>query len=288
MGERVEAPRAVDLPLDLALALLKDADDRIDIGLPVSGNLEDPKFSYGHLVWKALANLVMKIAAAPFRALGALLGSENEELDTVAFAAGHSDLSPAEMEKLAHLAEALGKRPKLTLEIQGRYDSEADGAALKEWALKNELGRRTGLTLELEQDFGPINFSDPATQQALEALAVERLAPEKISEIKAASGMPATSQKADVKSVEKKSAPAITSPDPNAFYTLVYQELISREPLDENVFSDLSHQRAEAIANELMQTNEIKEDRISILDPTKAGDIRNERVTSKLKLAVSE
>ena len=100
--------------------------------------------------------------------------------------------------------------------------------------------------------------------------------------------MPATSQKPYVNSFEKKSAPAITSPDPNAFYTLVYQELISREPLDENVFSDLSHQRAEAIANELMQTNEIKEDRISILDPTKAGDIRNERVTSKLKLAVSE
>ena len=65
LGERVEGPNAVDLPLDLAIALLKDTNDRIDIGLPVEGNLENPEFSYGHLIWKALGNLITKIATAP-------------------------------------------------------------------------------------------------------------------------------------------------------------------------------------------------------------------------------
>jgi len=49
--------------------LLKDTNDRIDIGLLVEGNLENPEFSYGHLIWKALCNLITKIASAPFRAL---------------------------------------------------------------------------------------------------------------------------------------------------------------------------------------------------------------------------
>ncbi len=71
LGERVESPTAKDLPLDLAVALLQDSDGRIDLGLPVSGSLDDPEFSYGSLVWKAITNVLTKIVTAPFRALGA-------------------------------------------------------------------------------------------------------------------------------------------------------------------------------------------------------------------------
>ena len=74
LGEHVDSPDAVNLPLDLAIALLKDSSGRIDIGLPVSGDLNDPQFSYGQLVWKALVNLLTKIVTSPFRALGSLFG----------------------------------------------------------------------------------------------------------------------------------------------------------------------------------------------------------------------
>ncbi|MBK7767304.1 MAG: DUF748 domain-containing protein, partial [Sulfuritalea sp.] len=47
LGERVESATAKDLPLDLAIALLSDSDGRIDLGLPISGSLDDPQFSYG-------------------------------------------------------------------------------------------------------------------------------------------------------------------------------------------------------------------------------------------------
>ncbi|MDP3512205.1 MAG: DUF748 domain-containing protein, partial [Sulfuritalea sp.] len=70
LGERIASPSAKDLPLDLAIALLEDSDGRIDLGLPVSGSLDDPQFSYGGLVWKVITNVLTKIVTAPFRALG--------------------------------------------------------------------------------------------------------------------------------------------------------------------------------------------------------------------------
>ena len=45
LGERVDSPDALKLPLQLAIAILKDSEGRIDLGLPISGNLSDPKFS---------------------------------------------------------------------------------------------------------------------------------------------------------------------------------------------------------------------------------------------------
>ena len=50
LGERVESPTAMNLPLDLAIAILEDSDGVIDLGLPVSGSLDDPQFSYGGII----------------------------------------------------------------------------------------------------------------------------------------------------------------------------------------------------------------------------------------------
>ena len=88
LGEKVESPDAINAPLELAIALLEDANGRIEIGLPVSGDLNEPQFSYGHLIWKALGNLITKAISAPFRALAGALGVADEGLDNIAFAPG--------------------------------------------------------------------------------------------------------------------------------------------------------------------------------------------------------
>jgi hypothetical protein len=55
LGEKIEHPGAMSLPLGLAVALLKDAEGKIDVDLPVRGNVDDPEFKYGGVVLKALA-----------------------------------------------------------------------------------------------------------------------------------------------------------------------------------------------------------------------------------------
>jgi hypothetical protein len=131
LGGKVEHPGAMSLPLDLAVALLKRPDGTIDIDLPVRGNVDDPEFGYGRVVVKALVNLIVKAVASPFALLGKLVGAEADELDHVSFVVGRADLTPPEQERIAKIAQALGLRPELMLEIGGVVDEEADGLALR-------------------------------------------------------------------------------------------------------------------------------------------------------------
>lgn len=168
LGERVDSPSATNLPLDLAIALLQDADGRIDLGLPVSGSLDDPKFSYGGLIWKVIVNVLTKIATAPFRALGALLGGSGESLEHIGFEPGDSRIAPPEQEKLLRLASVLGKRPALALSLHGVY-TESDRAALKDRQMRQRIARMAGLLEEgRDEDPGPLSMGTPKVQTALE------------------------------------------------------------------------------------------------------------------------
>ncbi len=151
LGEKVEHPGAMSLPLGLAVALLKDPEGKIDLDLPVRGNVDDPEFRYGGVILKALANLIIKIVASPFALLGNLLGVEASELEYINFLQGRSDLTPPEMERAAKLAEALALRPVLVLEISGVVDRNADGLALQTAKLQQIVDERIGALDSTEQ-----------------------------------------------------------------------------------------------------------------------------------------
>lgn len=184
LGERVDSPDAVSLPLDLAIALLEDSDGRIDLGLPVSGSLNDPQFSYGALVWKALGNLVSKVVTSPFRALGSLLGSGDEELATIAFDAGAKALSPPQRENLSKLGQALSKRPNLVLEISGTWSAE-DKKAIQALQVRRAVAAQLGEKLQADEDPGPLALQSPNTQKALEALFEKRMGGAELAAMKA-------------------------------------------------------------------------------------------------------
>jgi hypothetical protein len=45
LGERVESPQATKLPVKFAISLLKDRKGEIRLDIPMTGSLDDPKFS---------------------------------------------------------------------------------------------------------------------------------------------------------------------------------------------------------------------------------------------------
>ena len=173
LGERVESPTAKDLPLDLAIAILSDSDGRIDLGLPISGSLDDPQFSYGQIVWKAIVNVLGKIVTAPFRALGALFGGGGEKLDNIAFEAGAGSLTPPEREKLVRLASVLNKRPGLALSVHGTW-AEVDRIALQDLQLRRIVAEKSGQSEGAKGDPGPLSTRAPKVQSALEGLFADR------------------------------------------------------------------------------------------------------------------
>lgn len=183
LGERVASPTAKDLPLDLAIALLEDSDGRIDLGLPVSGSLDDPQFSYGGLVWKVITNVLTKIVTAPFRALGALFGGGDEKLESIAFDAGARRLTPPEREKLVKLAAALNKRPALALTVQGTWN-EADRIALQDLQLRRTLLEKSGYQGDTRGDPGPVALRQPQIQAAIEDLFAERFGKPELAGLK--------------------------------------------------------------------------------------------------------
>ncbi|PNG43527.1 hypothetical protein A1354_22115 [Pseudomonas asplenii] len=139
LGEKVDSPDAVSLPLKLAIALLKDVDGKISIELPVTGDLNNPQFSVMPIVWQTLRNLIVKAAAAPFKMIGGLIsGGSSQDLGTVSFAPGSSELSKDAEAALIKLSQALKERPALRLEIEGTAAKSSDGPLLAEQRLERE------------------------------------------------------------------------------------------------------------------------------------------------------
>jgi hypothetical protein len=169
LGERVDSKDAPNLPLDLAIAILEDSDGVIDLDLPISGSLDDPKFSYGSILWKAFTNVLTKIVTSPFSALGKLFGS-SEKLEAIVFEPGKASISPPELEKLHAVSSALGKRQQLKLGIIPGYDSAADTRAIQEMTLRRQVAEEMGVRLAADQAAGPIDLNNPKVQAAIQAL----------------------------------------------------------------------------------------------------------------------
>lgn len=174
LGEKVQSASAPHLPVELAVALLTDAQGRIDLAIPVTGDLRDPHVDLGGLIAKALHNTLGKIVSAPFRTIALLVGRHGPTLDEVRFDAGSAVLSPPAEETAAELARALGERPRLAVSIRGGYDAQIDRRALRRAELLRELAKRAGYGAAAGGSApGGIDARDPKIVRAAERFFLE-------------------------------------------------------------------------------------------------------------------
>ncbi|MDT7837342.1 DUF748 domain-containing protein [Aquabacterium sp. OR-4] len=135
-GERVESPDATQLPVRLAIALLKDRHGVIDINLPVSGSLDDPQFSVGGLIFKVIVNLLGKALTAPFSLLS---GGGGPDISQVQFEPGVARVTPAGQQVLDKVAQALLDRPALQMTVAGAADPLSEREAWQAATLEARL-----------------------------------------------------------------------------------------------------------------------------------------------------
>jgi hypothetical protein len=298
LGERIDSPDALKLPLELALAILKDSDGRIDLGLPVSGDMNDPQFSYGALIWKAVGNVLTKIVTAPFRALGNLLGISADKLESIDFDAGSAVLLPPEREKLKQVAQILAKREQLKLAVPGQY-SDTDAAALRAQAVRRAVAAKAGIKLEAGEEPGPLNLGERKIRGALRDLYAERFGKaeldkqKKAAEVASPAGasaqasMPAAAAKIPVlqrlgKLIEGEPQVA----DTGAFYNGLREQLEAKQPLPADALSKLGTQRSAAILAALQQDG-TPAARVSAGAPEKTEAAPGKLVGLKLGLAAN-
>jgi hypothetical protein len=248
LGERVESPKAVDLPLDLAIALLTDSEGKINASVPIEGDVDRPEFSVGHLVWQAIVNLITSAVTAPFKALGAIVGGEEEGIDAIVFRPGIDKLPPSEREKLAKVAEALTKRPKLALTVHGAYDPAADGEALRSMQVRRALAQKLDVDLQPDEDPGPVAVDNAETQRALEALSDERDGEDAIEELEASYEKSEGKKPKRVSAILSLMGQASEDVD---FYEKLLQHLIEKAPLAKGDLEALAVRRATAVIKDL-------------------------------------
>lgn len=254
LGERIDSPDAMNLPLDLAIALLEDSSGIIDLDLPISGSLDDPKFSYGRIIWQAIVNVLTKLVTAPFRALGKLLGVSSEKLESVDFDPGSSALLPPEREKLNTIAEALAKRPALTLTLEPRYDPEADRRALQERAMRLEAATEAGIKLAPGEAPGPVDVNYYKTQTWLEDRYAEKAGKEDYKKLRA-SFRDKDAGVMDSQLVERLGRRFKTRDEgpASALHTELLERLTRQTKIADNVLIELAETRGRVMRDELIR-----------------------------------
>lgn len=270
LGERVDSPDAVHLPVKLAVALLKDRNGVIDLNLPVSGSLDDPEFSLAPLIWKAVVGLLAKVATAPFAALGRMFGG-GEQLNYIDFAPGDATLDAAAQDKLRSLTQALQAKDKLQLDVPIAYSAQLDGPALATAHLEEQLraleqkGRANGNA--------PSSSSPPDPQARFQLLLrAYRTARGKDAALPAAAQAMASPSK-------KGTAP----PDLAAANAALQSELLADVSVPDTALQQLGKERAQAIQQALVQ-GQIAAERVFIIGSAPHPPAEAERVRVELAL----
>ena len=150
LGDRVDSPEAMSIPIKLGLAVIRDRNELIDLPVQARGDLNDPSVSVHGIILRALTNILVRAATSPFSVLAGLVGGE--DLQHLTFPAGSAEIDTATREQLAALAQVLADRPTLSLTLAGSADT-ADREALAALVLGHRLtgGDWTNLESALDQ-----------------------------------------------------------------------------------------------------------------------------------------
>lgn len=251
LGDKVASADAPSVPIELGLSLLKDSNDQIKSRIPFEGNLTDPKFSLGGVVWQAVMNLVVKAATAPFQILGALFGAGEQDLSRAVFEPGSADLSPETISALDALAKGMSERPRFSLRVIGRVEPESDD---------RELRRRIVREGHAERAFGKGSTRALNERELLEQtkIAFDEL---RLREAQAQGQPPPAS----VRRIASDAAPAPPLAE-------MEEALMKATTVPPERFADLAKRRAEAVAAFMTGEKKIDAARVKV-EAAKDGEL---------------
>lgn len=258
LGEGDSIPAATNRPLDLAIALLEDADGgiRVDVPLPAVrlGDQVAPlaRFRDG------LDAVVLRMTEAPIEVLAGLADPAGVDLGRVAFDAGSAALNEAASEALATLAAALARRPRLGVQIVGRYDPVADRNALAREQMNLHIALATSAGAADSTAQTTLDFSDPRVISILEEFAGERLRPQSVAAIRAR--FPGAGPR---------------------YYEAVYEALVGAETVSDRAVKSLARFRARAVVGALA-ANQIAAERFRVGSAVEAVDAQDGAVNLEI------
>ena len=161
------------VPMKIGLYILKDKDDKIQFDVPVKGNLDDPEFSYGKIIWKTVLNLLVKVAVSPFRLVGNLamaganaLGFDLGKNNEVVIDANTETFTSEQYAKAIKMTEMIQKDPNLMLTFTQYYNPRRTAKEYKVKQLKIDYYKQKNNKTELnELDHRAIDEMDESEKE---------------------------------------------------------------------------------------------------------------------------
>lgn len=121
----------IPVPLDMALNILRDKNDTIELKIPIEGDANNPNFEVSDAITKAVAAGVsvgatsyLVYALQPYGAMVAVAKVAGEaatkiRLDPVTFEPGQAALDDTDRDYLSKIAKVLKERPKIAVKVCG-------------------------------------------------------------------------------------------------------------------------------------------------------------------------
>ncbi|MFA0413968.1 DUF748 domain-containing protein [Vibrio renipiscarius] len=256
LGQASDSDLATSLPIKLAIALLQDSDGVIDLGMEVSGDVNDPEFSLGAIIWNTISNIITKAVTAPFSFLSDLAGSD-EELNIIAFDYGQNTLTLEEQEKLDTLGKALETRPKLTLTVDGAVDAAPDTKALELGQFQQLLADSAQITVaELPADLSASTLPvSGVLSNAMKALYLAEYGEEAIT-VREQIENEAVSQEVTLTKEDLE----------HRWHIALYNLVLNKQKLEDGSLGRLAQQRAQAVKAYLVDVVNVDASRVFLLD----------------------
>ncbi len=182
---------------------------------------------------------------------------------------GRSDLTPPEQERVAKIGEALGLRPELVLEINGVFDREADGVALRTARLDALVESR--IDASSESSASDAMYSGQRAQ-VIESLYREAAMPD-------SSTLDQLQADFTTSTTDPESGRATSSFDTLAYTAELRRQLIELQTVSEEEIVALAKDRADNVRSALVTANESLADRfrsgqLQAVEVDKDGSVR--------------
>lgn len=227
--------------LELATALLEDADRVIAIELPFAGYALPARDAAAATLRARLAS----VTATPFEALGELVSGEAGTAGSVPFQPGDAALNDRARATIDELAGVLAARPRLALRVHGGFDAVADRDALARQQIRLHVQLATAGS---PNDPRPVDIESARVQDVLDEFAGERLPADRVALLRER-----FTCDGDFAALCRR-----------AFYGQILDALIANEEITPTVLGRLGRFRAQSVAEALQQRG-VAADRIEVV-----------------------
>lgn len=136
-GNKTGDTALIKAPFKLGVSILSDREGKMELDIPVKGELDNMDFSLSSTIAKAVGKSMGKVVTAPFTSIGKK--RQKKDMRRICFHSGGDIIQPDELFKFAELHTYLVNHPSLKLLISPQLDSSGDLESLRKEQLLNVL-----------------------------------------------------------------------------------------------------------------------------------------------------